>query len=96
MLLLYSKLCIKDQFMAIQVNSCHHINRFLSDWIFHGKADASSSEFGLIIHSAHIHDCTRTFWTHAFNPIKESESFGFMTELIQMIVVCGKTINFLR
>ncbi|XP_011881953.1 PREDICTED: gamma-tubulin complex component 6 [Vollenhovia emeryi] len=74
---------------------CEVYFRFLQNWLFEGTCDDVYGEFMIQGRSHYLRKKGRKFWTESF-AIDTKSVPGFLSELSESILQCGKTLRLLK
>ncbi|EZA61700.1 Gamma-tubulin complex component [Ooceraea biroi] len=80
---------------SILKSCCEVYFRLLQNWLFEGTCDDVYGEFMIQAQSQNLRKRGRKFWTESFAIDKESVP-GFLSELSESILQCGKTLRLLK
>ncbi|XP_036148295.1 gamma-tubulin complex component 6 isoform X2 [Monomorium pharaonis] len=80
---------------SILKSCCEVYFRFLQNWLFEGTCDDVYGEFMIQARSHYLRKRTRKFWTESF-AIDTKSVPGFLSELSESILQCGKTLRLLK
>ncbi|KAG5328838.1 GCP6 protein, partial [Acromyrmex heyeri] len=82
-------------FYSILKSCCEVYFRLLQNWLFEGTCDDIYGEFMIQARSHYLRKRGRKFWTESFAIDTESVP-GFLSELSESILQCGKTLRLLK
>ncbi|XP_020292162.1 gamma-tubulin complex component 6 [Pseudomyrmex gracilis] len=82
-------------FYSILKSCCEVYFRMLQSWLFEGTCDDVYGEFMIQVRSKYLRRRGRKFWTDSF-AIDAASVPGFLTELSDSILQCGKTLRLLK
>ncbi|EFN74872.1 Gamma-tubulin complex component 6 [Camponotus floridanus] len=82
-------------FYSILKSCCEVYFRLLENWLFEGRCDDVYGEFMIQSRSHNLRKKGRKFWTDSFAIDTESVP-GFLSELSESILECGKTLRLLK
>ncbi|EGI61171.1 PREDICTED: gamma-tubulin complex component 6 [Acromyrmex echinatior] len=82
-------------FYSILKSCCEVYFRLLQNWLFEGTCDDIYGEFMIQARSHYLRKRGRKFWTESFTIDTESVP-GFLSELSESILQCGKTLRLLK
>ncbi|KYM86064.1 Gamma-tubulin complex component 6 [Atta colombica] len=82
-------------FYSILKSCCEVYFRLLQNWLFEGMCDDIYGEFMIQARSHYLRKRGRKFWTESFAIDTESVP-GFLSELSESILQCGKTLRLLK
>lgn len=82
-------------FYSILKSCCEVYFRLLQNWLFEGTCDDVYGEFMIQPRSHNLRKRGRKFWTDSFAIDTESVP-GFLSELSESILQCGKTLRLLK
>ncbi|CAL1683093.1 unnamed protein product [Lasius platythorax] len=82
-------------FYSILKSCCEVYFRLLQNWLFEGTCDDVYGEFMIQARSHNLRRRGRKFWTDSFAIDTESVP-GFLSELSESILQCGKTLRLLK
>lgn len=82
-------------FYSILKSCCEIYFRLLENWLFEGRCDDVYGEFMIQSRSHNLRKKGRKFWTDSFAIDTESVP-GFLSELSESILQCGKTLRLLK
>lgn len=82
-------------FYSILKSCCEVYFRFLQNWLFEGTCEDVYGEFMIQARSHYLRKRGRKFWTESFMIDTESVP-GFLSELSESILQCGKTLRLLK
>ncbi|XP_012218364.1 gamma-tubulin complex component 6 [Linepithema humile] len=82
-------------FYSILKSCCEVYFRLLQNWLFEGTCDDVYGEFMIQARSHYLRKRGRKFWTEGFAIDTESVP-GFLSELSESILQCGKTLRLLK
>ncbi|XP_011642572.1 gamma-tubulin complex component 6 isoform X1 [Pogonomyrmex barbatus] len=80
---------------SILKSCCEVYFRLLQNWLFEGTCDDVYGEFMIQVRSHYLRKRGRKFWTESFAIDTESVP-GFLSELSESILQCGKTLRLLK
>ncbi|XP_024874610.1 gamma-tubulin complex component 6 [Temnothorax curvispinosus] len=80
---------------SILKSCCEVYFRLLQNWLFEGTCDDVYGEFMIQARSHYLRKRGRKFWTESFAIDTESVP-GFLSELSESILQCGKTLRLLK
>ncbi|KYN13049.1 Gamma-tubulin complex component 6 [Trachymyrmex cornetzi] len=82
-------------FYSILKSCCEVYFRLLQNWLFEGTCDDIYGEFMIEARSHYLRKRGRKFWTESF-AIDTKSVPGFLSELSESILQCGKTLRLLK
>ncbi|KAL0121317.1 hypothetical protein PUN28_006683 [Cardiocondyla obscurior] len=82
-------------FYSILKSCCEVYFRLLQNWLFEGTCNDDYGEFMIQARSHYLRKRGRKFWTESFAIDTESVP-GFLSELSESILQCGKTLRLLK
>ncbi|XP_054008451.1 gamma-tubulin complex component 6 [Hylaeus anthracinus] len=82
-------------FYSLLKSCCEVYFRFLQKWMFEGICDDIYGEFMIKTEPQYLRNRGHTFWTKSFRVSNEAVP-GFLTDLVESILQCGKTVRLLR
>ncbi|XP_076391112.1 gamma-tubulin complex component 6 [Megachile rotundata] len=82
-------------FYSLLKSCCEVYFRFLQKWIFEGICDDIYGEFMIKIRPQYLRNRGHKFWTKSFGVCNDAVP-GFLTDLTESILQCGKTVRLLR
>ncbi|GFR77494.1 gamma-tubulin complex component 6 [Elysia marginata] len=69
---------------------------FIQDWVFHGVLRGSCDEFMIKVNPSCLQNRDETYWSLAYTLNSGAAVPSFMKDIVEDIVVCGKSINLLK
>ncbi|XP_020722370.1 gamma-tubulin complex component 6 isoform X2 [Bombus terrestris] len=82
-------------FYSLLKSCCEVYFQFLQKWIFEGICDDIYGEFMIKTRPQYLRNRSHKFWTKSFS-ICNDEVPGFLNDLAESILQCGKTVRLLR
>ncbi|XP_043279074.1 gamma-tubulin complex component 6 [Venturia canescens] len=82
-------------FYSILKSCCEVYFRFLQKWLFEGICEDEYGEFMIRIRPQYIREKGHGFWTKAY-AINKNSVPGFLANLTESILQCGKTVRLLK
>ncbi|XP_076680374.1 gamma-tubulin complex component 6 isoform X2 [Andrena cerasifolii] len=82
-------------FYSLLKACCEVYFRFLQKWMFEGICDDIYGEFMIQVRPQYLRNRSQRFWTKSFSVCNEAVP-GFLTDLAESILQCGKTVRLLR
>ena len=82
-------------FYSLLKACCEVYFRFLQKWMFEGICDDIYGEFMIQVRPQYLRNRGQRFWTKSFSICNEAVP-GFLTDLAESILQCGKTVRLLR
>ncbi|XP_076160532.1 gamma-tubulin complex component 6 isoform X3 [Ptiloglossa arizonensis] len=82
-------------FYSLLKSCCEVYFRFLQKWMFEGICDDIYGEFMIKTRPQYLRSRGHKFWTKSFSVCNEAVP-GFLTDLAESILQCGKTVRLLR
>ncbi|CAK9817690.1 Gamma-tubulin complex component 6 [Anthophora quadrimaculata] len=82
-------------FYSLLKSCCEVYFRFLQKWIFEGISDDIYGEFIIKTRPQYLRARNHKFWTRSFS-ISNDAVPGFLSDLAESILQCGKTVRLLR
>ncbi|XP_017875473.1 gamma-tubulin complex component 6 [Ceratina calcarata] len=82
-------------FYSLLKSCCEIYFRFLQKWIFQGICDDIYGEFMIKTRPQYLRNRSHKFWAHSFRIYNDAVP-GFLSDLAESILQCGKTVRLLR
>ncbi|KOC68778.1 Gamma-tubulin complex component 6 [Habropoda laboriosa] len=82
-------------FYSLLKSCCEVYFRFLQKWIFEGISDDIYGEFIIKTRPQYLRTRSHKFWTKSFSIYSDAVP-GFLSDLAESILQCGKTVRLLR
>ncbi|CAL7941848.1 unnamed protein product [Xylocopa violacea] len=82
-------------FYSLLKSCCEIYFRFLQKWLFEGICDDVYGEFMIKTRPQYLRNRSHKFWTRSFSICNDAVP-GFLSDLAESILQCGKTVRLLR
>ncbi|RUS78668.1 hypothetical protein EGW08_013556 [Elysia chlorotica] len=82
--------------LSIFQTTCAPFILFIQDWVFHGVLRGSYDEFMIKVNTLLLNNRDETYWTSAYSLNSAAAVPNFMQDIVEDIVMCGKSINLLK